>query len=65
MKAKVVIENGETEIILTPSNDFDKDVLEKIYNNKSRFSLHTDVDAIYNYGGYSNHKLIINIKETK
>jgi len=29
MKTKIIIENGETEIVLTPENDFDRDVLEK------------------------------------
>jgi succinylarginine dihydrolase len=65
MKTKIVIENGKTELILTPENDFDKDVLKKIYNNKSKFSIHTNVEAEYNYGDYKNHKLVLNIKETK
>ena len=37
MKTKVIIENGETDIILTPENDFDKGVLEKIHKNKQNF----------------------------
>jgi hypothetical protein len=65
MKAKVIIENGETSIILTPQNDFEIDVIEKMYDRKKDFNLHTEVDAKYNYGTYSNHKILINIKETK
>ncbi len=65
MKAKVIIENGETEIILTPSNEFDKEVLEKLYTYKSRYNLHTIVDATYKYGCYEDHKLIIDIKESR
>ena len=40
MKTKVVIEDGETEILLTPENDFEKDVLEKIHNKKQSFNFH-------------------------
>lgn len=65
MKTKVIIENGETEIILTPDNDFDREVLEKIYFKKSNFTIHTDVQAKYDFGNYKDHKLVLNIKETK
>ena len=65
MKTKVIIENGETDIILTPENDFDKGVLEKIHKNKQNFSINTEVKAEYDYGNYKNHRLILNIKEIK
>lgn len=62
MKAKVIIENGETTIILTPENVFDRDVLERAYSNKDKFNLHTTVDANYRYGSYENHKMVISLK---
>jgi hypothetical protein len=63
MKAKVIIENGETTIILTPENDFDRDILEKAYTAKNKFDLHTSVDANYRYGSYENHKMVVSIKK--
>lgn len=65
MKAKIIIENSETEIILTPDNVFDKDVLEKMYNNKGRYNIYTDVESDYKYGSYQNHRLVITIKEQR
>ena len=65
MKTKVIIENGETELILTPENDFERDILEKIHNKKTNFTIFTDVEAKYDFGIYKDHKLILNIKETR
>jgi len=65
MKTKVVIENAETTIVLTPENEFEIDVIEKIIRNKQKFDINTVVDAQYNYGSYSKHKIDINIKESK
>lgn len=64
MKVKVIIENGETDMILTPENVFERDLLKKMHGNKN-FDFRTIVDAKYDMGGYSNHKITINIKETK
>ena len=65
MRSKVVIENGETNIVLTPQNDFETSVLDKLFRNKKSHTLHTSVDASYNYGDYKNHKLTVNIKECR
>ena len=65
MKAKVVIENGETEVILTPQNEFEIDVLEKIHDKKQNYSIYTTVEADYQMSGYGNFRLVANIKETK
>jgi hypothetical protein len=65
MRAKVIIENGETSIVLTPENEFEVDVIEKIFCKKEKFNVHTSFDAQYNYGTYSKHKINISIKETK
>lgn len=65
MKAKVIIENGETTIILKPENDFDKAVFETMYENKQNFNIHTDVEADYNIGYRDNFRLEMSIKKTK
>lgn len=65
MKAKVVIENGETTVVLTPENEFEIDVIEKIHCKKEKFNIHTSVDAQYNYGTYSKHKIDISICEVR
>jgi hypothetical protein len=65
MKVKVVIENGETTIVLTPENEFEIDVIEKIHCKKEKFNIHTSVDASYNYGTYSKHKIDISIREVR
>ena len=65
MKAKVIIENGETTIILKPENNFDKGILEKLYENKQKFNIHTDVESDYHLGIRDNFRLKMNIKETR
>lgn len=65
MKTKVIIENGETEIVLTPENIFERDLLQKINSGRQRFNIHTDIEADYVYGVSQNHKIILNIKEEK
>jgi hypothetical protein len=65
MKAKVIIENGETTIVLRPENEFETDVLEKVYKRKEAYNLNTIVEARYNYGSYDNHKIEISIKELR
>lgn len=65
MRAKVVIENGETDIVLTPENEFERDIVEKMYNNKRNFNFHVTPDAEYGYGVLHNHQIKINIKEIR
>ena len=65
MKAKVIIENGETTIVLKPENEFELNIVETIYDNKSKFNIHTDCNSDYNYGERNNYKLELNIKEMK
>ena len=63
MKAKVIIENGETTILLTPENEFETDVIEKIYCKKESFNLLTSFNVNHSYGTYSKHNIEISIKE--
>ena len=65
MKAKIIIENGETTLVLTPENDFEIDMIEKVHLKKESFSIHTVFDAQYNYAAYSKHKIEISIKECR
>ena len=65
MKTKVVIENGETTIVLTPENDFERDIIEKIENKREKFSIHTSVNVQSSYGSYSNHNIELSIKEER
>jgi ribosomal protein S17 len=65
MKAKVIIENGETTIVLKTENKFDTDVLEKMFDNKEKYNIHTCINADYAYASHSNHRLELSIKEIK
>ena len=64
MKAKVVIENHEITIVLTPENSFEIDVIEKVYTKKDLHIIHTQFDLRENYGSYSNHRIELSVKET-
>ena len=55
MKAKVIIENGKTEIILTPENDFEIDVIEKADALFNKHEIRTWID--------DQSKIILQIKE--
>lgn len=65
MKTKVVIENGETTIALTPENDFERDIIEKIENKREKFSIHTSVNVQSSCGSYSKHNIELSIKEER
>jgi hypothetical protein len=62
MKAKVIIENGETTIILTPENEFEIDVIEKVHCRKDKHSVLTEFYAQYNCGAYSKHHIELSVK---
>lgn len=64
MKAKVIIENGHTTIVLTPENEFEINVLDTAYRKKERFTFNTNISATYNYGSFEKHKIEILIKES-
>ena len=65
MKTKVVIENLEITIILTPENDFERDIIEEIENKREKFTLHTSVNVLSSYGSYSKHNIELSIKQEK
>lgn len=47
MKAKVIIENGITELVLIAENDFETDIIEKFDNSKSELSASSLVKKQY------------------
>ena len=65
MKAKVIIENGETTIVLNPQNEFEIDLIEKVKDKKGKHSIYTNFSADYNYGTYKNHQIELSIKEER
>ena len=65
MKSKVIIENGETTIVLTPENEFEIDVIEKVHCKKEKHNIHTEFEAQYNYGTYSKHRIELSIRQER
>lgn len=63
MKAKVIIENKQTKIILTPENDFEIDVIDKVRNKKEKHDIHTMFGADYSFGGYNKQRIELTIVE--
>ena len=57
MKSKVIIERGRTDIVLTPENEFEKYVIETIYDAKKQ------VETKFHYtsllGNDDNHSITI------
>lgn len=65
MKTEVNIKNGLTKIVLTPENEFESDVLEKVYRNKQEYELDVKVDGDYGYHEIKNTKIEIGINKKK
>ena len=67
MKAKVIIENGETTVSLTPENDFEKDMIEKLYLNKTQFDseLTFKCNVAQSWGIFKDHQIILSIKDNQ
>jgi hypothetical protein len=65
MKAKVIIENGLSTIVLTPDNDFEKQVVENIYDHKHKFEIISDVEVVKNTFTQELQGHTINIKLIK
>jgi len=63
MEAKVIIENGKTRIELTPDNEFETEVIERVRDEKYKIST-TSVHADYSFNTHSNHKITINIEKS-
>ena len=61
MKAKVVIEQGRTKVVLTADNDFEKDVIEQVKDFNYRYNIETTVQTDYAYHNHSNHRIELDI----
>ena len=67
MKAKVIIENGKTQIQLTPENGFETDVINNAYEHKKNYEITSDFDRDYSqwHPKGLNHRIELNITEQK
>lgn len=65
MKTKLIIENSEANIELTPENVFETDLMQKIIDNQEIFQLTAKQTSEYSYGVHTKFKLKINIKNIK
>lgn len=65
MKSTLIIEDGVTQIILKPENDFEKDIIEKMVTKKEKFNRGTSFSTDCIYSEHSNHLITITITETK
>lgn len=62
MKTKVIIENGRTEILLIPENEFEKDLVEKCLHRISENEITTSITTQQqSYGIHSKHQISINV----
>ncbi len=61
MKSKVIIENGQTEILLIPENEFEKDLVEKCLYRGSENVIKTSITTQPSYGVHQKHQISINI----
>lgn len=54
MKASIYIEDGTTQMVLTPQNDFEEAVMKMVENQDSEVTLHNGTFSECN-GGYIRH----------
>lgn len=65
MKTKVIIENEVTKIVMTPENDFETDVLDRVYSKQQNYKVETNISAEYSFGELKNHTLTTTLKKLK
>lgn len=65
MKAKVVIEEGITHIVLTPESPFEKHMIEEARSLSSNMEMKTDFKCDYQYNTFSNHRIEMELTEKK
>lgn len=63
MKAKVIIEEGITSIVLSAENDLEKDIVEKVKDNRKIESKTVEFDYTHEWGVRGQHRIVVNIKE--
>jgi len=62
MKAKVIISNGKTEIILEPENGFEREVIERTIDEEYKL-VKTSIESTCSYSEHKNHKIVIEIEK--
>lgn len=66
MKSKVIIENGKTTIVLTPENEFEIGVINKVVEKEISFKIDTSFKSEYNPNHFNrkiNHRIEMLIEE--
>ncbi len=66
MKSKVIIENGKTTIVLTPENEFEIEVINKVKEKETSFKIETSFKSEYNphqFNFKNNHRIEMLIEE--
>lgn len=61
MKTKVTIENGITEVVLVPENDFEKQVIEKAKDSYDESTFTVDFKTKKNFGIHEKHEVRIQL----
>lgn len=61
MKAKVTIEDGITEIVLIPMNDFEKKVIETAKDSYDESTFQVDFRMEKPFGVFNNHEIRISL----
>ena len=60
MNTTVIVKDGQTKIILHPSNEFEEDIIDRIENGKYKVK-DVSVDRKLGYGKYVDHVIEIYI----
>jgi len=63
MKTEIVIWQGEAKIVLHAENEFEKDLIEKIKDNRLGYETQTQVFTDKSYQIHKKHRIEINLKE--
>lgn len=61
MKTEVVIWQGEAKIVLYAENEFEKDLIEKIKDNRIGYETITEVLTDYNFQYHSKHRIEVSL----
>lgn len=71
MKAKVIIENGKSQIELSCENEFEKHIVDKVVGKRSGYEIKTSFNSdneygyTYNNSNRKNQRINIDITEAK
>ena len=63
MKTEIVIKQGKAKVVLTPENEFEMDLIEKIVDSKIGYEKQTTVLTDNSYYQHRNHRIEISLIE--